>query len=187
MDERVYDVQVCSSCFTQVRQDRDCDWAPCLNCESLESKPIRFRVARSAVLKQVDPHQSLIERTVYFGCVGESGHYYWSRSRDGRPVKFHLAGRSLTDEMKSASPWGTSIDGGLFGRNSSGPPEGEAHIFHKDGWTAVAFQDRSVDSRPGSWSVFCIPDTLDGPNALIIARAAFPTIFARYTFDVTLA
>lgn len=191
MDERVYEVQVCAACFTQVPVIvGDPDFTPdpeCPECGSKESTAIRFRCARDRVLAQADPHRSLVERTVYFGCVGECGHYYWRRGEGGRPYKFRNPGRSLHDEMAAASPWGSSIDGGLFPRNQGPSKQGEAHTFHRDGWTALAFLDRSVDTRPGSWSVYCIPAILDGPEALAVAREAFPPIFARYTFPVQVA
>jgi hypothetical protein len=85
-----------------------------------------------------------------------------------------------------AMPWDRGILGALFPRYQEPVVEGEAHTFYKDGWTALAFPDRSVDTRPGSWSVFCLPATLDGPTALLLARKAFPEVFARYKFDVVL-
>lgn len=182
MDDRVYDVLICSECFTQVHYDGDGNPDICHECNSLDSTTIRFRVARKLVLKQAAPRQSLIERTVYFGAVGEAGHYYWERGRGGYPIKSRIARGE-----KDVTPWGYSVDGGLFPREEGPKRQGEAHVFHKDGWTALAFTDRSVDSRPGSWSVYCIPETLDGPDALDVARAAFPPIFARYTFDVEVA
>lgn len=177
IDARVYDVQVCKSCLTQVPFDADGNPDPCPHCDGLETKVVRFRVDRSQVLKQADPHKSLVERTVYFGCVGQAGHYYFDRN---------LRHIGRYGHYEDVSPWGNTVDGGLIPK---GTPlrQGEAHVVHKDGWTAVVFADSSVDHRPGSWSVFCVPDTLDGPNALIVARAAFPTIFARYPFPIKLA
>lgn len=180
MDERVYQVQVCANCFTQVSHG-DGEWDPCWNCSSIESKEIRFRVQREQMLKQADPHQSLVERTVYFGCVDQAGHHYWLRGSGGRP---YSAGR-LRDTV---TPWGYKVDGGLLPKNSGIDLEqGHAHVVHEHGWTALAFTDRSVDSRQGSWSVFCIPDIVDGTEALLIAKAAFQPIFKRYEFEVVLA
>lgn len=182
IDGRVYRVQVCASCLAQVELSTiDGDWDPCPHCDGLAgSKEIRFRVSSELVLKQADPHASLVERTVYFGCVERAGHYYWNRGSGGRPYK---AGRD-----ENATPWGLKVDGGLLPKGTGiDLGQGVAHIVHEHGWTAVVFADSSVDSRPGSWSVFCIPDTLDGPEALTIARAAFPTIFERYQFEVRLA
>lgn len=181
MDERVYSVGVCGDCLTQIVGGR----SKCDHCGN-EARPVtivRFRVARAAVLKQADPHKSLVERTVYFGAVERAGHYYWSRGRGGYPVS--AGGRGDYDKL---TPWGLKVDGGLpFPRGQTPNEQGEAHVFHLDGWTALAFPDRSVDSRGGSWSVYCIPAVIDGHEALAIAREAFPPIFARYTFDVMVA
>lgn len=180
-DERVYEVKVCEACFTQLLHGRvnvSTECPTCLACAP--PKIVRFRVTRAQVLEQADPHKSLVERTVYWGCVGESGHYYWLRGESGRPYK-------PRGSDKGTTPWGYKVDGELLQREGLDLREGVAHVVHEHGWTAVAFTDRSVDSRPGSWSVFCIPDVLDGPEALSIAREAFPTIFARYTFAVRLA
>lgn len=175
MDERVYTVRVCASCLTQPFAADGL----CAQCGGETFEHVRFRVSRAQVLKQADPHKSLVERTVYFGAVDRAGHYYWTRGRDGHPVSAGLA-RELT-------PWGLKVDGGLFPRGTGPIRQGEAHVVHLDGWTALAFPDRSVDSRGGSWSVYCTPAILDGTEALAIAREAFPPIFARYKFDVRLA
>jgi hypothetical protein len=175
VDDRVYDVVVCAACGTQLGHNADGEYDPCVECSGLEERVLRVRVARDTVIAQIKPRQFLVEKSVYFGCVGRSGHYYFDTKLR------HVS------ERESATPWGTSIDGGLFPRYHAPIEEGEAHVFHKDGWTAVAFPDRSVDRRPGSWSVFCVPAVLDGPEALDVARAAFPAIFARYGFEVVLA
>lgn len=178
MGGRVYQVVVCSTCLTQILPEGP---AACTECGSLESKTVRFRVRRELVLKQADPHLSLIERTVYFGCVGQAGHYYFRRGAAGHPYRVGAADRATT-------PWGYKVDGGLLPKNAGIDLEqGHAHVVHEHGWTALVFTDRSVDSRPGSWSVYCIPEILDGPEALMLVRAAFPTIFARYPFEVKLA
>lgn len=178
VDARVYSVQVCADCLAQILPEGP---AECAECGSLESRTARFRIDRSQLLKQADPRTSLVERTVYFGCVGQAGHYYWNRGSAARPY-------SRPGARDAATPWGYKVDGGLLPKRSGlNLDEGVVHVVHEHGWTALMFTDRSVDTRPGSWSVYCIPDTLDGPEALEIAREAFPTIFARYQFDVRLA
>lgn len=179
MDERVYSTDVCPDCLTQ-RDSVGRSLGRCQHCDSTAHVvTVRFRVARSQVLKQADPRKSLVERTVYFGAVERAGHYYWLRGRGGHPVSAGLA--------EGLTPWGLKVDGGLFPRGKGPMSQGEAHVVHLDGWTALAFPDRSVDNRGGSWSVYCTPAILDGPEALSVAREAFPPIFARYTFDVVLA
>jgi hypothetical protein len=172
----VFSVQVCAECGEQVHHDADGNWDACGRCDCLESTEVRFRVGRAQLLKQAKPELASIEGTVYFGCWRESGHYYWLRGMQ----KARGYGVAAYAEL---TPWGHSVDGGLFGRGVQ-PGQGVASIFHKDGWTALAFEDRSVDSRPGSWSVFCIPEVLMFDEALRIARLAFPQVFERFTFEV---
>lgn len=62
--------------------------------------------------------------------------------------------------------------------------EGVATVIHTDGWTALAFWDRSGDERYPSRSVFIIQDTCKFPQALAQAKKAFPTIFDRIKFEI---
>jgi hypothetical protein len=62
--------------------------------------------------------------------------------------------------------------------------QGEALLHHAKGWTALAFWDRSVDSRPGSNAVF-FADAYRGFDAMLAdAREHWPTIFARFGFEI---
>lgn len=68
---------------------------------------------------------------------------------------------------KQPGPWGDSIDGrAMYPSNGR---QGHAALHHKDGWTALCINDRSVDSRPGSHSAFLTEGTLtfDAMLALI--------------------
>lgn len=112
---------------------------------------------------------------LYFGCIRESGHYMW----DAR-------GRKSYHDIPQ--PWGYSIDGKLCPPGDpwakNGQPQGSAALHHKDGWTALAFWDRTVDSRPGSNSAFLADETLTFEQLLERAKEAFPQVFARFTFNV---
>lgn len=57
--------------------------------------------------------------------------------------------------------------------------QGKAAIHHKDGWTALAIHDFTVDSRPNSNSVFLFKDALDFQGIVLAAREAFPKIMRR--------
>lgn len=112
--------------------------------------------------------------SLYFGCWRQPGHYLW---RPGM-TKMPLAAFDLT-------PWGSGIDGRLFPPRAR-PGEGVAGVFHAEGWTALAFEDRSVDRRPQSWSVYLVPAAdLTYAEALRVARLAFPQVFERYQFAVS--
>ena len=106
----------------------------------------------------------------YFGCIGDSGHYLW-RNDYNRGLDFDV------------TPWGTDIDTGLCPPGNQ--PQGLAALHHKDGWTALAFWDRSVDKRPGSNSVFLANRVVDFDGMMALARANFPAVIARLPFPIT--
>lgn len=62
--------------------------------------------------------------------------------------------------------------------------EGVAKVHHLGGWTALAFWDRSVDSRPGSNSVFIFRGELTFDAAVARAKEKFPTVWGRLQFEV---
>jgi hypothetical protein len=103
----------------------------------------------------------------YFGCIGDVGHFVWN-----------IHGQRVAN----TSPWGDEVDGGLCPAGKQ--VEGAASLHHEDGWTALAFWDRSVDSRPGSNSVFLIEGEYDFESAVEVAREAFPQIWQRFKFEV---
>lgn len=73
---------------------------------------------------------------------------------------------------------------GAFANAAETQPEGRALLHHRDGWTAVAFWDRTGDSRPGSNTAFLLDEVLDFDAAVDAARQAYPHVFARFTFEV---
>lgn len=118
-------------------------------------------------------------KVLYFGCWGRVGHHLWTPQRE--MLRYH-------DRLPSdRTPWDGQLDGGLPPR-PDGPhseaPNGQAALHQKDGWTALAFWDNSVDTRGNSHSTFLFEGTCDFDAALASAREQFPTIFARYKFDV---
>ena len=120
-----------------------------------------------------------MSEAVYFGCLGHPGHF------------FYLPwGQGTHHDRIIGLPWAEGeIDGALCpgwkGPYVSGRQiEGEAKLHHRDGWTALAFWDRSVDSRPGCNSVFFFHAVFSFEQALAEAKKIFPQIFARFTFVV---
>lgn len=116
-------------------------------------------------------------KAYYFGCIGQPGHYMHAEGswRHMWPIDFQ--------------PWNLKVDGGLIPggpRNAYGK-QGVAAIHHKDGWTAISFCDRSVDTRPGCSSTFLFDTELTFDEALREAQERWPDIFARFDFEVTLA
>ena len=113
----------------------------------------------------------------YFGCIRESGHYLWTE---------HL-GHPSREEEKTI-PW-QRYDGALCPawppyERSRPEEEGEAALHHHGGWTALAFWDRSVDKRGGCNSVFFAVGTYDALAMIALAKGRFPSIWARYGFEV---
>lgn len=119
-------------------------------------------------------------KAIYFGCLGGVGHFYYD-----------IAGRSLGIRSKELGlPW-ERVDGALTpgkrdrrGRldyhAQDATHQGEAAIHHKDGWTALAIHDFTVDSRPGSNSVFFFrAPGLDDTECLFSIGQFFPKIGER--------
>lgn len=107
----------------------------------------------------------------YFGCWGEPGHYLWTTS--GNRVSC----------INNATPWDWSaLDCGLCPGGIQ--VEGHAALHRKDGWTALAFWDRSIDTRPNSNSVFIAEGVHTAEEMGRISSVAFPRIWARFYFQV---
>lgn len=117
----------------------------------------------------------------YFGCWKEAGHFFWV------PGMRHLprsVGRWYPD-----TPWENQIDGkltpGKRGHNGRlishrpPPPQSQAALHHKDGWTALAMHDYSVDSRGASNAAFFFDEILDAGEACAKAAFTFPEVWAR--------
>ncbi len=101
----------------------------------------------------------------YFGCHQRPGHFFWTN----RMNRVSIADGPI-------GPWGYDVDGKLS------PSHGEqsvAAVHHKNGWTALAMNDRSQDSRPNSHSVFLSEGNLTFEQMLDIARRKFPKIVHR--------
>ena len=123
-------------------------------------------------------------RVFYFGCVGIAGHY------------MHDA--ALRHVWESGPPWAVGrgeVDAKLAPHRPdckmrsycpcTGDEQGRAAIHHKDGWTALAFWDRTGDARNGSNSVFFAEGTHDFGGMVVIASEKFPTIVRRFKFALT--
>lgn len=110
------------------------------------------------------------DKVFYFGCWDDTGHRFYAPR--GACVKGIVG------------PWGYEVDGKLC---PPGPQkQGVAALHHKDGWTALAFWDRSVDSRPGSCSVFLTEEELRYGPMIVRAVDQFPEVFGRFSFMVSM-
>lgn len=122
-------------------------------------------------------------KAFFFGCYDLMGHYmYGAKTYNGQPT-------IETIRWPGNNPWGLEIDGGLCpgGKTHAGDyspqgaiqNEGEAMLHHKDGWTALAFWDRTGDTRPNSNSAFLIEGTHDFAKMMELSKKLFPMIFVR--------
>lgn len=106
----------------------------------------------------------------YFGCNREAGHcLHDSQGRSVRktPEDFPFDEKALDTLL--LPPNKPQIEGRI------------THV-HIDGWTAIAFWDRTIDRRMGSNSVFVMRGIHSVEEAKKIAEANFPTIWDRFTF-----
>jgi hypothetical protein len=101
-------------------------------------------------------------KVYYFGCVGSVGHYMHSNA-----PSLTLEERRAVSLFTRTNPWGFSIDGGFKG------------LQHKDGWTALAMDDFTIDDRPGSNSVFLAEGEFDEPQMIKLAYQHFPAVAKR--------
>lgn len=109
-------------------------------------------------------------RIYYFGCWENYGHY----------LKDHNE-KELSYFDNNDLPW-NNIDGDLCPDDTR--EEGVVKIHHKDGWTAAAFWDYSIDHRPGSNSVLFIEDLLELSKIITEFKENFPKIYKRFSFDL---
>lgn len=107
-------------------------------------------------------------KVYYFGCWSDPGH--------------HLVNQNGNYVDHTQIPW-QKFDNVLCPDNRK---EGTAKLHHKDGWTALAFWDYSVDQRSGSNSVFFVEALLSFETMLELSKALYPGIWKRIDFEVNL-
>lgn len=130
-------------------------------------------------------------RALYFGCARgvwhqDVGHGF--HEPGGRSLGLGRRGQDI-------GPWGLKVDSRLQPLAAGGTkeqrpygeeaPQGRALLHHKDGWTALAFWDRTGDSRSNSNSTFLFDTTLSFDEALVAAKENFPELFERFDFEVS--
>lgn len=115
-----------------------------------------------------------VYQMAYYGCGPlEKGHYWWQEWRMSRA------------EIATLPAWvSEEADGGLQPETQSRQQEGVVRVHRADGWTALAWWDRSMDSRPNSCSVLAIKADMTFEEALGWGRQAFPWVFERMKFQL---
>ena len=115
----------------------------------------------------------------FFGCEnGQAGHYLWS------------VGMNRCWDLIEKLPWGWSIDAKLApatpeGNTGRAEIEGHAALHHKDGWSVLAWWDRSVDKRYGSNAGLHARGTFTAEEMLALGRKYFPAVMSRFTYEIT--
>ena len=122
----------------------------------------------------------------YFGPWDRAGHFLCDET--GRTVLHR-------PEARGTFPWADwEIDGKLQPHRSGcdrrsycgcgSSPEGQALIYHKDGWTALSFWDRSVDTRGACNSTYFAEGTYTFEQMVGMAKTRFAERWNCMKFEV---
>ena len=127
-------------------------------------------------------------RMFYFGPWDRAGHYL----HDER-------GMTVYGDKRGTLPWGDETDGGLqphfddcrkkvtYSRSYCDcprGPEGVALLHHKNGWTALSFWDRSVDTRGACNSTYFAEGTFTFEEMVAMAKERFAYRWNKMPFEV---
>lgn len=93
---------------------------------------------------------------LYFGCLRDSGHFLWDVNHQRRTYDI--------PEGFPCTPG--ALDGGLLPKSKYCPTPGVTYLSYINGWTILSMADDSVDTRPGSLSVFLLRGEYPIDNAL---------------------
>lgn len=110
------------------------------------------------------------QTVVYFGCKRQVGHYLWLPNGRQPDRDDAVLGHN------SAGPF-RRLDGTLTPRDTTS--QSAAAIHHRDGWTALAMHDYTVDSRGASNSVFVMDSDVSFESAWFYAQQSFPDVVKR--------
>jgi len=121
-------------------------------------------------------------KVYYFGCPPDGGKGRYMHHEPREPWRSNC-------DAPAGCPWSfgspENIDGGLAPRaGAARQRQGAVALHHREGWTAIAWWDRSADVRPGSNVAFLIDAELGLEEALTAARQAWPKVFARFRYEV---
>lgn len=127
-------------------------------------------------------------RVLYFGPLKESGHFFFGDETGWRLSERHdLNGVPWTTQEDHAD--GTLQPGMIceHGHWHATTPqvEGPAVVHHKNGWTALSFWDRTIDTRPGCSSTYLAEGTFTFEEMVAFAKTRFPERWSKMKFEVT--
>ncbi len=104
----------------------------------------------------------------FFGCIDRPGHYWWDET-------LNHAWKCPEDQALK------KIDTGYCPKDTAFQTDGEAALVHDNGYTILAFWDRSIDSRPGSNAAFAEEGVHSFDDMMTMAREKFPSLMKRFT------
>lgn len=120
----------------------------------------------------------------YFGAWGGPGHHLWTP--DGKTtwsvrlpwesIDGVLAEDPALADQRRRTPWSLGDQ-----------PEGVARLHHRDGWTALAWWDRSCDRRFGSNSAVIARGEHSAAEMVELLQRHFPAVWERITRRFELA
>lgn len=125
-----------------------------------------------------------MEAVYYFGCWGHPGHYLFAPDGRafGRNEPLPVALRQL-DGQFCGDPALADLSGQRRGHPPHWPgdaqPVGLARLHHVEGWTVLAWWDRSGDPRAGSNSAFVAPGIHTAATLRKLGADAFPAVWRR--------
>lgn len=187
---------------------READISNMPPAEQLAVREMRHQVTQETartvheLVRDLTPRREMIARLAslcwrpvaecyFYGCIERAGHYLWRRG-SGRPAAAHDMEDSIRRAL--AAPLDAAGVGGLcwnspkskWGESSydRDETEGRALLTQRNGWTVVAFWDRSVDRRGACNAAFIVKGELTFAQAVRVARHRWPEVWARFTFDV---
>jgi hypothetical protein len=115
---------------------------------------------------------------LYFGC--------WSKDMLGHHL-YDREGRKERTDPFITSWGGTKLDSGFCETEGRYEIEGAAKLTVERGWTVLAFWDRSADDRGKSNAAFLAEGHFTFEQMVVQAKAEFPTVWKRFTFEVKLS
>jgi hypothetical protein len=116
-----------------------------------------------------------MSRLLFHGCYKQVGHFLFNE--DGSRVWY--------SQTKSLGFSSYILDGALLPNDET--REGVCYLSCINGWTIVAFNDRSVDSRPASNACFLYEENVPFSIVLTEARSRMKWFFDRINYDLVLS
>lgn len=111
-------------------------------------------------------------RGYYFGCADHTGHHLYDLRASAGTVWLQRV------RYPGNNPFGFVLDGELSPVHI-GQKQGACLLHHKDGWTAIAWWDRSYDDRPGANAVFMVDGDKCFSEMIELFKSMCPNIYIR--------